>query len=155
MISRRIFLTLSSSLIISTSLSSPLFAQATKPEVFANEVTKIAINGYDPVAYFSVGEPVEGSSEFSYEWNGAIWHFSNAENKDKFAAAPEQYAPQYGGYCAYAVSRGYTAPTVPEAWSIFEGKLYLNFSLRVRKTWRKDIEGNIKKADENWPNVLK
>ena len=113
-----------------------------------------AIRGYDPVAFFTQGKPVKGSSEQTYAWNGAKWYFSNAEHRDRFAADPEKYAPQYGGYCAYAVAKGYTASTVPEAWAIVDGKLYLNYSLGVQKRWRKDIPGYIKRADRNWPSVL-
>ena len=114
-----------------------------------------AIDGTDPVAYFTEGRPVEGSSEFTHEWNGAKWRFSSAENRAKFVAEPEKYAPQYGGYCAWAVSQGYTASTDPEAWSIVEGKLYLNYSKGVQKQWEADIPGHIAKADQNWPEVLK
>lgn len=113
-----------------------------------------AIRGYDPVAYFTQGEPVKGSSDYSTEWNGAEWLFSSAENLAKFEDDPERYAPQYGGYCAWAVSQGYTASTQPDAWTIFEDKLYLNFSLSVRSQWEQDIPGNVMKGDANWPSVL-
>ena len=113
-----------------------------------------AIDGTDPVAYFTEGRPVEGSSDFKHEWNGATWRFKNAENRDLFAANPEKYAPQYGGYCAWAVSQGYTASTDPEAWKIVDGKLYLNYSKDVQATWERDVPGNISKADGNWPKVL-
>jgi len=127
-------------------------ARAALPEIFAPD--GIAINGYDPVAYFSDAMPVKGVEEFEFEWNGAVWRFSSAENRDVFAADPVAYAPRYGGYCAYAVSRGYTAPTEPAAWTVHEGQLYLNFSLRVRDIWENDIPGYIGKADANWPRVL-
>ena len=113
-----------------------------------------AIDGTDPVAYFTQGRPVEGSSEFTHEWMGAEWRFSSAENRDTFAADPEKYAPQYGGYCAWAVSQGYTASTDPEAWKIVDGKLYLNYNKSVQRTWEQDIPGNIQSADGNWPKVL-
>ncbi len=115
----------------------------------------IAIKGYDPVAYFTKGEPVKGSPEFQHEWNSAVWHFSSAEHRDMFKAGPETYAPQYGGYCAYAVSQGSTANIDPKAWKIVDGKLYLNLNMRIHKKWEKDIPGYIKKADKNWPGVLK
>ena len=111
----------------------------------------VAIQGTDPVAYFREGKLVRGNSQFQHEWKGAIWHFSSSQNRDLFAGNPEKYAPQYGGYCAYAVSRGYVAPIDPAAWTIVEGKLYLNFSLQVRDVWAKDIPGNIAKANKNWP----
>jgi YHS domain-containing protein len=130
-------------------------AMAVSPEIFADAKTGVAINGYDPVAYFTQNMPVEGSEQFNYSWKGAKWLFSSEENKNLFAAEPQKYAPQYGGYCAYAVSRGSIAPTDPQAFSIVDDKLYLNFSLSVRKRWSKDIAGNIAKADKNWPDVLK
>ena len=128
--------------------------QATAPTyaVFAED--GIAIGGADPVAYFSAGEYTPGSEEFTHEWEGATWQFSSAENRDLFAAKPEEYAPQYGGFCAYAVSQGGTAPIEPTAWEIVDGKLYLNFNDKIQKRWSKDIPGHIAKADKNWPGVL-
>jgi len=114
-----------------------------------------AIRGYDPVAYFTEKKPVEGKKAFSHKWKGATWYFSSERNRDLFRADPEKYAPQYGGYCAYAVSQGYIASIVPEAWKIVDGKLYLNFSLGVQQTWEQDIPGYIKSADQKWPQLLK
>lgn len=113
-----------------------------------------AIKGYDPVAYFTENRAVKGESDFRYNWNGAEWRFSSAANLDLFVANPNQYFPQYGGYCAWAVSKGYTAKIDPEAWRIVEGKLYLNYSKSVQETWQQDITGNIAKADANWPKLL-
>jgi len=101
-----------------------------------------AIDGYDPVAYFKESKAVEGSNDFVYEWNDAKWYFSSAENKADFIADPEKYAPQYGGYCAWAVSQGSTA------------KLYLNYNQAVQTNWLKDVPGHIKSADKNWPDLL-
>ncbi len=115
----------------------------------------VAIDGTDPVAYFQQSKPVPGNSKYTYEWMNATWQFANAENRDLFASNPEKYAPQYGGFCAWAVSRGYTAPTEPNAWKIVDGKLYLNFNQKVQKDWQQDIPGNIAKANRNWPGVLK
>ncbi|MEM7300184.1 MAG: YHS domain-containing (seleno)protein [Pseudomonadota bacterium] len=114
----------------------------------------VAINGYDPVAYFTQGKPVRGDKKITHSWNGAKWQFSSAEHRDQFAANPEKYAPQYGGYCAYAIGNGYTAPTVPEAWDITNGKLYLNYSKSVQRTWAGDKLSYIRKGDKNWPKVL-
>ncbi len=114
----------------------------------------LAVSGYDPVAYFAQGKPVEGRSVLEYEWNDATWRFSSAENLAAFKASPEAYAPQYGGYCAWAVSQGYTAKSDPDAWRIVDGKLYLNYSKDIQKRWAQDIPGNIAKADANWPKVL-
>ncbi|MEQ8969294.1 MAG: YHS domain-containing (seleno)protein [Coleofasciculus sp. C1-SOL-03] len=114
----------------------------------------VAIKGTDPVAYFTEGQPLPGRAEFEYEWQGATWRFASAENRDLFANNPEQYAPEYGGYCAWAVSQGYTAPIDPNAWKIVDGKLYLNFNRQIQQRWEKDIPGHIAQANQNWPQVL-
>lgn len=114
----------------------------------------LAIRGTDPVAYFAEGAAISGRPEFAYSWRNATWQFASAENRDLFAANPEQYAPQYGGFCAWAVSEGYTASIDPEAWRIVDGRLYLNYSQGVQRQWEQDIPGNISRADENWPGVL-
>jgi len=113
----------------------------------------LAIRGYDAVAYYQQSAPVKGSSQFSYQWRGATWLFASAENRDRFQADPERYAPQYGGYCAYAVSKGHTASIDPEAWKIVDGKLFLNYSKGVQMKWGQDVPGNIIKADRNWPDL--
>ncbi len=114
-----------------------------------------AVHGYDPVAYFTDGKPAAGKADFEFEWKGAKWRFATAEHRDAFKAAPEKYAPQYGGYCAYAVSQGRVADIDPKAWSIVGGKLYLNYDSDIQKKWQADIPGYITKADKNWPGVLK
>lgn len=113
-----------------------------------------AIRGYDPVAYFTEKRPVKGEMAFSHEWKGAVWRFSSARNLALFRAAPGKYAPRYGGYCAYAVSRGYTASIDPDAWRIVKGKLYLNYSPGVQRFWEADIPRNVRRADQNWPGLL-
>ncbi len=114
----------------------------------------IAIGGADPVAYFTDSAYVPGTSEFTHDWNGVTWQFSSAKNRDSFAANPTNYEPQYGGFCAWAVSQGYTAEIDPSAWKIVEGKLYLNYDQKIQAKWAKDIPGNIAKANSNWPGVL-
>ncbi|MEH6630404.1 MAG: YHS domain-containing (seleno)protein [Halopseudomonas aestusnigri] len=128
----------------------PLSALASEPVIYSNSATGIAINGFDPVAYFTEGKPVEGMAEFSAQWKEATWHFSSKENRAVFLATPEKYAPQYGGYCAFAMSYDAFATTVPEAWSIEDGKLYLNFSKGVRGDWLEDKQGHIDRANDNW-----
>lgn len=113
----------------------------------------IALGGTDPVAYFEQGQPVEGMADFETEWAGVTWRFANADHRDRFLSNPEQYAPQYGGFCAWAVAEGYTAPTSPDAWAIVDDKLYLNYDQRIQERWQQDIPGNIEKADANWPTV--
>lgn len=115
---------------------------------------RVAIKGYDPVAYFTQNRPVQGSAEFEYPWNGAKWRFASQEHRELFRADPEKYAPRYGGYCAYAVSQGKTADIDPDAWTVLEGRLYLNLNKDVQKLWEKDMKEYIRKADENWPRML-
>lgn len=112
-----------------------------------------AVRGYDVVAYFTQGKPVEGKSDYSHSWNNATWRFASAEHRDLFAANPEKYAPQYGGWCAWAVSQGYTASVDPAAWRIVDGKLYLNYSKSVQSQWAQDIPGHIEKGNTNWPGI--
>lgn len=114
-----------------------------------------AIRGYDTVAYFKAGKPVKGRGKFSTKWKGATWQFSSQENLDAFKKSPAQFAPVFGGYCSWAMSRGYIASTVPEAWDIVDRKLYLNYSLSVRKRWRTDIPRHIALGNKNWPSVSK
>jgi YHS domain-containing protein len=115
----------------------------------------IAIQGYDPVAYFTDSKPVKGDAKFSYTWRGTVWQFASAQHRDLFAETPEKYAPQYGGFCAYAVSENHTADIDPEAWKIIENKLYLNYSKSVQQMWLKEPEARIRRADQNWPNLHK
>ncbi len=114
-----------------------------------------ALKGYDAVAYFKEGRAVKGKDEFRHDWMGAKWYFANAVNRDDFAKSPEKYAPQYGGYCAWAVGHGYTANIDPEAWKIIGGKLYLNYDKSVQRMWEQDIPGWITKGDANWPKLKK
>ena len=107
------------------------------------------------MAYFTDAKPVAGSAQFEHSWNGATWRFASAEHRDLFAANPAKYAPQYGGYCAYGVSKGGKYPIDPQAWSVIDGKLYLNYDLDVQKTWSKDTKGFIAKADGNWVKLEK
>jgi len=150
MLTRRTLLSAALAAPAATMLASPALAR--EPQTFAAD--GLAIRGADPVAYFTQGEPVIGSADHSLTWEGATWHFASADNMAAFTADPDRYAPQYGGYCAFAMSRGAIATTVPEAWSIVDDKLYLNFSVNVRQVWNEDIPGNISKADANWPTAL-
>jgi len=127
-------------------------AWAASPQTFQTE--GVAINGTDPVAYFTDGGPVAGAAAHALSHNGAEWHFVNAANKAAFEADPDKYGAQFGGYCAYAASLGYLAPTIPEAWTIYNDRLYLNANLRARELWLKDVPGNISKGEANWPGIL-
>jgi len=110
----------------------------------------IAIQGYDPVAYFTDGEAVPGDAKITASHDGAIYNFASAEHKAAFEADPARYAPQYGGYCAYAAAQGAKAPIEPEQFTVVEGKLYLNFNAEVRQRWNQDRAGYIERADAYW-----
>ncbi len=134
-----------------------LFAVSFAGEKPKFDLTKsgVAIRGYDPVAYFAEAKPVKGSEKFTYLWMDATWHFSKEENRVAFQNGPEAYAPAFGGYCAYAVSRNYTWTGDPLVWKIVDGKLYLNANAEAQKAWEEDVPGNIKEGNKNWPGVLK
>jgi YHS domain-containing protein len=151
---RRSFLSLLLAGFLAVGLSLTAGAALAKDPVYTGTLSDLAVSGYDPVAYFNMGKPVEGSADHEYEWNGATWRFSSAANLETFKADPEKYAPQYGGYCAWAVSQGKTASANPNNWSIVDDKLYLNYNDSVQEAWSKDIPGFIEKADANWPKVI-
>lgn len=132
-------------------IQTTLFAQ--KSEVY--HADNKALGGYDPVAYFTEKKPVKGKVEFKVVYQGANWFFSSAANKKLFEANPENYAPQYGGYCAFGVAGGYKAKISPDAWTIVNDKLYLNYNLNVQKDWLKERDSMIQKADKNWTTVKK
>lgn len=129
-------------------------AVAAKAPVHTGLLGNVAVGGYDPVAYFNEGRPVPGSRAFTATHQGAQYRFASAANRDAFIAQPGRYAPQYGGYCAWAVSQGYTALGDPKVWKIVNGKLYLNYNAEVGRRWAQDIPGHIRRADANWPKVL-
>lgn len=132
-------------------IASTVSAFAQKSQVF--KASDQAIRGYDPVAYFTTGKPVKGDQHLVVHWMDANWYFSSKENLNSFSKSPDKYAPQYGGYCAYGMSEGHKAPTDPNAWTIVDGKLYLNYSLKVKESWKKDQMQRIEQANKNWPQV--
>ncbi len=135
----------------------PMLSSAADPVIYEHR-KKGAVKGADVVAYWSLepgSEAVLGSDEFTHEWRGATWKFANAENLARFQADPEAYAPQFGGYCAFAVSHNFTKPTDPDRWDIVDGKLYLNLNGIAQRKWRKDREAAIERGHANWPDVLK
>jgi enamine deaminase RidA (YjgF/YER057c/UK114 family) len=119
------------------------------------EEARLAISGYDPVAYFSDGKPVPGSAEFEYVWHDARWRFASAAHHDLFVKDPEHYAPQYDGYCALGVAwqQPHKDTVDPNAWRIVDGKLYLAHTARGLVAWQEKAAENIKAADKNWPTV--
>jgi YHS domain-containing protein len=113
----------------------------------------VVIKGYDPVAFFEDKKPVKGSPEHKAEYKGSVFHFSSKTNRDAFTANPAKYAPQYNGFCAFGAAGGYKAAVDPAAFTVVNGKLYLNYNKDVRKQWSADIPGLVAKADKNWPEV--
>jgi YHS domain-containing protein len=114
----------------------------------------LTLKGYDPVAYFTDSKPIEGSKDFTFKWNGATWRFASAEHRDLFAKTPEKYAPQFGGYCAWAMTRGDKADIDPTCWKIVDGKLYLNYDKDIQEQWSKTIPENIAKANTEWQGIV-
>ena len=134
--------------------SAPTKANAADP-IYTSTFSNTAVGGYDTVSYFSNQGPVKGKSEFSTDWKGAKWNFANAENLASFKSNPEKYAPQYGGYCAWATSQGKLAKGAPEQWHIHNGKLYLNLNKKIKKTWLTDKVEFIKLADSKFDALIK
>ncbi|WP_178030893.1 YHS domain-containing (seleno)protein [Pelagibaculum spongiae] len=140
-------------LLVAFLMIAPGLAQA-KSEIYTSYFSSTAVSGYDTVAYFTESKPVKGSKKFSTKYKGTKWQFKNAENLALFKADPAKYAPQYGGYCAWAVAQNDTAKGDPTQWTVHEGKLYLNYDATVQKKWVADKEKFIIKADGYWPKVL-
>jgi len=130
-----------------------LVSNASAGEFF--EKDGVALRGHDPVAYFTDKKPVKGSAEHKADYKGSTFHFSSKANRDAFVADPAKHAPQYGGFCAFGMAGGYKAATDPAAFSIVEGKLYLNYSRDIQKQWSGDIPGYVAKADKSWPAASK
>jgi YHS domain-containing protein len=151
-VSSRLLLALAALLLGALLTSQAALAEFEGQKIYTKD--GVAIGGTDPVAYFTEGKPMQGSPEFAAEYMGATWHFASAEHRDLFQGDPETYAPQYGGFCAFGVAvPKYKISTVPEAWSIVDGKLYLNYSLPTQERWQSDVPGYIAAADETWPNL--
>jgi len=129
-------------------------AQAADDLIYTGRFSNTAVGGYDAVAYHTVGEAVRGSRDFTTQWNGATWRFSSQDTLDLFLADPQAYAPQYGGYCAWAMAEGYAAKGDPEIWALVDGKLYLNFNQEIQDRWEGDVPGFIAAADANYPDLL-
>lgn len=130
-------------------------ALAGNPEINISGATGIAVGGYDPVAFFTEKKPVHGDPGIKAEHKGATYLFASEAHRDLFVKNPEKYAPQFGGYCAYGVSVDALFPVDINTWQVRDGKLYLNLNPEILKAFNKDFEGNIAKANANWPKVLK
>lgn len=133
-----------------------LSAAAVRAEepVYTGWFSDLAVGGHDVVAYFTRGEAVEGSAEYSMQWRGAVWHFASEDHLQRFREDPSRYAPAYGGYCAYAVARGTTAAGDPDRWAIHDGRLYLTYDADAQSRWKADAEAHIATADEHWSEMV-
>ena len=129
-------------------------AFADQPPVHTGVLSNVAVGGYDPVAYFTDGHAVRGNAQFRTTYQNYEYRFASAEHLAAFRANPARYLPQYGGYCAWAVAQGYTAPGNPQNWRIVDGRLYLNYDTTVQHRWEANIPGFIASANRNWPSVL-
>jgi YHS domain-containing protein len=143
------------SVIITACAATPGKVSQTRPVDELNLQHGVALKGYDPVAYFAEGAAENGNAANSYQWQGATWLFSTPEHREAFMADPAHYAPQFGGYCAFAVSRGTTADADPHQWAIVDGKLYVNNNAFAKKLWDQDRPANIVAGDANWPLIPK
>jgi hypothetical protein len=143
--------------VLATALLATVALQAQDaPAVRLNtDSSRVMVHGYDVVAYFTDQKAVPGTNEFTFAWQGATWKFASAAHRDLFAKTPEKFAPQYGGFCAWAVSRNYTADTDPEAFTVAHDRLFLNYSKKVQSMWEPERDANIAKADTNWPALSK
>ncbi len=127
---------------------------AASPEVNLGHFNGLAMNGYDVMSYWRGGDPQKGDPGISADYKGATWVFLNDENRQEFLSDPDRFAPQFGGYCAYAASQNAVADVDPIAWRIWDDKLYLNYSIEVRRIWANRIDENIAKANGYWPDLL-
>jgi YHS domain-containing protein len=143
------------SAMIAACAATPDKVSPTEPVDELNLQHGVAVKGYDPVAYFAEAQPVLGDPAISYQWKGATWLFSTQEHRKAFLADPAHYAPQFGGYCAFAVSQGTTADADPHQWAIVDGKLYVNNNVVAKKLWDEDRAANIVAGDTNWPLIPK
>lgn len=152
--SRRALVALSFAALLGAAAPQAAFAYEASSKAAANvDGSGLAIKGYDPVAYFTIGAPTQGQAKFTASHSGATYHFSSAENRTAFLADPEKYVPAYGGFCAYAASLSKKADVDPTAWRIVEGKLYLNYNHNVQTRWLEDVPGNVTKATKSWPVI--
>ena len=135
-------------------LALPLFAQTTTKTLLNLDKTGVAIQGYDPVAFFTDNKPVKGEQKFLLKHDGAIYFFASKEHKDLFKADPAKYTPEFGGYCAYGVSKNKLVEIDVDAFQIVDGKLLLQYSKGIRDDFNKDTKANLAKASANWTGLL-
>ena len=141
--------------VLLTALLAVVFVSTTSAKTLLNvDKSGVGIKGYDPVAYFTDNQPIKGSAQFQSDSNGVTYYFASDRSKAVFDANPGKYEPQFGGFCAWAVSQCYTAPIDPNAFQVVNGRVLLQYSLSVRKQFSQDTEGNLRKADANWPAIV-
>jgi hypothetical protein len=140
-----------SALILCACVATPGKVKRIAPVAAQNSDHFVALKGYDPVEYFASGKPIVGLPSIAYKWRDVKWQFASEANRDAFVASPEKYAPQFGGYCSFAVSRGTVADIDPKQWAIVDGKLYLNNNAFAQSLWDQDRSGNISAGNVNWP----
>jgi YHS domain-containing protein len=151
---RPVALRLVSFALLAAVVPAALPAESTPAPEISIEADQLAARGYDVTAYFLKGRPVRGSKAHQLQYKGATWLFASTDALAKFKADPAAFEPQFGGYCAWAVSQGYIAPGDPEQWKIVDGKLYLNFNARAKELWEADQAAAILRGHTNWPAVL-
>jgi hypothetical protein len=139
---------------VAAGIGGALTVRGEAPSRTINNDKGVALQGYDVVAYFTQNAAVKGSPQWAHIWNGVEWRFARPEHRDAFVKEPERYAPAFGGYCAYGVSRGYAVDIDPQAFAVVDGTLYLNYSKSVQRTWNEDRPGYIGRARQRWPDVL-
>ena len=150
-----VFVVLSVLLLSILGVGSSVVAGSDSPVPAVNTGDGVGLKGYDPVAYFASGQPIKGDQQYSTVWKGVTYRFASAENLGRFKTAPQNYLPQYGGYCAYAMSLNRIADIDPSRWAVVDGKLYLNNGFVAQSLWSLNKSGNIESADHNWPQYPK
>ena len=145
------FASVSTFLLVAVLTAFAYSADSSEPPVApVNATDGVGLKGYDPLAYFTDGHPTKGTNQYSLQWKDITYRFASAENLQRFKADPEKYLPQYGGYCAYAMSINRIADISPTEWTIFGGKLYLNNNFISQSLWSLNKNGRIEAADRNW-----
>lgn len=140
---------------ISGVASSPAFAiDPTSKAAINTDPEGLAMQGYDPVAYFTDGAPQKGDARFKVAREGATYYFASAANMERFKANPAAYLPQFGGFCAMGTAMGKKFEGDPKVWKIVDNKLFLNFNPDVGRRWGEDIPTNITRANDNWPTIM-
>jgi YHS domain-containing protein len=138
-----------------SSSPSALVDRTHDPRYLVNrDASGLVIDGYDPVAYFTEGKPVEGDAAYRTTWQGGTYQFASKEHQQLFEADPRKYAPAFGGWCGYAVSIDKLSPVDPHFWEILDGRLVLQHNERAWRLWHEDVPGNLARADVNWPGLV-